>query len=137
MLDISEQGSAQLKWAALADYVILDQSSKVSVLGMFERISVLNLPAIHPVMYVVSWWHGQPSGRFNLEQRIWAPTHQILVTGGSRSTQYSAAGRALAVQLFVGIQLPAAGNYTVEFLVDGRREGTVTFEVAQVQLQRA
>jgi len=120
MLDISQQASGQLRWAALADYVIVDQGSKISILGMFERISVLSLPATHPVMYVVSWWQGQPNGRFNLEQRIWAPTHQVLVTGGATPTQYSPSGKALAVQLFVGIPIPAHGNYTVELLVDGR-----------------
>src|SRR5438094_8236992 len=42
-----------LDFAVVADYAIVDQAGKLSVLGMFQHIWVQQFPAMHPRLHLV------------------------------------------------------------------------------------
>jgi hypothetical protein len=46
--------SDNVRFATLCDHALVAQDGKVSVLGIFRNISVSNLPAQHPRMYLVA-----------------------------------------------------------------------------------
>ena len=42
-----------VKLAVLADYANVTSDGKLNILGIFDRMNVLNLPAVHPQMNLV------------------------------------------------------------------------------------
>ena len=42
-----------LDFAVVADYALVDQSGKMSVLGIFQHIWVQQFPAMHPRLHLV------------------------------------------------------------------------------------
>jgi hypothetical protein len=68
-----------IEWALLADYVMLDNSGKLSIIGIFDRL-YLNAPhAMHPMAFVVARWRGAPNAVLASELRIWSPGRELLV----------------------------------------------------------
>ncbi len=115
----------QLDFAVLADYALIDQHGKLSVLGIFQNVWLAGFPAVHPRTHLVLRVRGR---------RTEIGTHQISIRfvdeagvehlGGEGTVQFGEppAGvtevEAGAVLVF-DIPLPHAGNYWFEIGLDG------------------
>ncbi len=115
----------QLDFAVLADYALIDQHGKLSVLGIFQNVWLAGFPAVHPRTHLVLRVRGR---------RTEIGTHQIRIRfvdeadvehlGGAGTVQFGEppAGvtevEAGAVLVF-DIPLPHAGNYWFDIDLDG------------------
>ena len=115
----------RLDFAVIADYALVDQQGKLSVLGIFQHVWVAAFPAVHPRTHLVIRVRGR---------RTEIGSHSILIRfvdeddtellGGEGSVQFSepAAGvtevEAGAVLVF-DVPLPRPGGYAFEISIEG------------------
>jgi hypothetical protein len=122
-------GSRQLQvdFAVIADYALIDQHGKLSVLGMFQHVWVQQFPTVHPRTHLVLRVRGRRTeiGVHTLQIRFLDDQDSILL-GGEGTVQFGepAAGvvdvEAGAVLVF-DIPLARPGHYRFEITLDGDR----------------
>src|SRR6266581_4932143 len=91
-----------LDFAVVADYALVDQSGKMSVLGIFQHIWVPQFPAMHPRLHLVLRLKGK---------RTEVGEHQV------------------QIKL---LDEEDAGQYRFEITVDGERKASVPITVSQM-----
>jgi hypothetical protein len=132
-----------LDFAVVADYALVDQSGKMSVLGIFQHIWVQQFPAMHPRLHLVLRLKGKRTeiGEHGVQIRLLDDADAELL-GGSGTVNFAEppAGvteiEAAAVLVF-DVPFPHAGRYRFEITVDGERKSTVPITVSQLPAQPA
>jgi hypothetical protein len=127
-----------LDFAVVADYALVDQSGKMSVLGMFQHIWVPQFPAMHPRLHLVLRLKGKRTeiGEHGVQIRLLDEADMELL-GGSGTVNFAEppAGvteiEAVAVLVF-DVPFPHAGLYRFDITVDGERKSTVPITVSQL-----
>jgi len=107
-------------FAVIADYALVDQQGKLSVLGMFQHVWVAGFPTVHPRTHLVLRVRGRRTeiGEHRIRIRFLDDQGQELM-GGDGTVQFGEppAGvtevEAGAVLVF-DVPLPRPGNYAFE-----------------------
>jgi hypothetical protein len=107
-------------FAVLADYALIDQQGKLSVLGIFQHVWVASFPAVHPRTHLVLRVRGRRTeiGEHRIRIRFVDEGGQELI-GGEGTVQFGEppAGvtevEAGAVLVF-DVPLPRPGLYSFE-----------------------
>jgi hypothetical protein len=115
----------QLDFAVIADYALIDQQGKLSVLGIFQHVWVAQFPAIHPRTHLVLRVKGRRTeiGMHTMRIRFVDDAGTELL-GGEGTVQFGEppAGvvevEAGAVLVF-DVPLPAPGVYAFQIALDG------------------
>ena len=123
----------------MADYALIDQHGKLSVLGMFQHVWVQQFPAVHPRTHLVLRVRGRRTeiGTHHLRIRFVDGDGTELM-GGTGTVQFGEppAGvvdvEAGAVLVF-DVPLPKAGSYAFEIALDGGQDVRVPLSASQVQ----
>src|SRR6266700_75663 len=126
-----------LDFAVVADYALVDQSGKMSVLGIFQHIWVPQFPAMHPRLHLVLRLKGKRTevGEHGVQIRL-ADDADTELLGGSGTVNFAEppAGvteiEAAAVLVF-DVPFPHAGQYRFEITVDGERKASVPITGSQ------
>src|SRR2546427_5017375 len=127
-----------LDFAVVADYALVDQSGKMSVLGIFQHIGVPQSPAVHPRLHLVVGMKGKRRevGEHQVQIKLLDEEDAELL-GGSGTVNFAEppAGvteiEAAAVLVF-DVPFPHAGQYRFEITVDGERKASVPITVSQM-----
>jgi hypothetical protein len=114
----------QVDFAVLADYALIDQHGKLSVLGIFQHVWVASFPAVHPRTHLVIRVRGKRTeiGTHPMRIRFVDAAGRELI-GGEGTVQFGEppAGiteiEAGAVLVF-DVPLPDAGAYAFEIALD-------------------
>jgi hypothetical protein len=109
----------------LADYALIDQQGKLSVLGIFQHVWVSEFPAVHPRTHLVLRVRGRRTeiGGHSIRIRF-VDDQGAELLGGDGTVQFGEppAGvtdvEAGAVLVF-DVPLPAGGQYAFEIVLDG------------------
>ncbi len=125
-------------FAVLADYALIDQHGKLSVLGIFQHVWVASFPAMHPRTHLVLRVRGRRSevGQHPIRIRFLDDTGSELM-GGEGTVQFGEppAGvsdiEAGAVLVF-DVPLPRAGVYVFEIGVDAGNSVRVPLSAGQI-----
>jgi hypothetical protein len=112
--------SVHVDFAVIADYALVDQQGKLSVLGIFQHVWVAAFPSIHPRTHLVLRVRGRRTeiGEHRIRIRFIDDQQQELI-GGEGTVHFGepAAGvtevEAGAVLVF-DVPLPRAGHYAFE-----------------------
>ncbi len=114
-----------IDFAVLADYALVDQHGKLSVLGIFQHVWVQSFPAVHPRTHLVIRVRGRRTEVGNHPVRIrFVDEGGNELVGGEGAIQFGEppAGvteiEAGAVLVF-DVPLPRPGHYAFEILLDG------------------
>lgn len=110
-------------FAVLADYALIDQHGKLSVLGIFQHVWVEQFPAMHPRTHLVVRVRGRRTqiGSHHLRIRFVDDQQQELL-GGEGTVQFGEppAGvtevEAGAILVF-DVPFPRAGHYAFEIIL--------------------
>jgi hypothetical protein len=109
----------------LADYALIDQQGKLSVLGIFQHVWVSEFPAVHPRTHLVLRVRGRRTEIGGHSIRIRFVDEQgAELLGGDGTVQFGEppAGvtdvEAGAVLVF-DVPLPTGGQYAFEIVLDG------------------
>jgi hypothetical protein len=127
-----------LDFAVVADYALVDQAGKLSVMGMFQHIWVQQFPAMHPRLHLVMRLKGRRTevGDHAVQIRLLDEQDQEIL-GGSGGVRFDEppAGvtemEAGAILVF-DVPFPHAGTYRFEITIDGERQASVPVTVSQV-----
>ncbi|HEX9894972.1 MAG TPA: hypothetical protein VGA78_13665 [Gemmatimonadales bacterium] len=113
-------------FAVLADYALVDQHGKLSVLGIFQHVWVQSFPAVHPRTHLVLRVRGRRNEIGSHPVRIRFVDQQgTELVGGEGTIQFGEppAGvteiEAGAVLVF-DVPLPQSGHYAFEIQLDGQ-----------------
>lgn len=127
-----------LDFAVVADYALVDQAGKISVLGIFQHIWVQQFPAMHPRLHLVLRLKGKRTeiGEHAVQIRL-VDEQDTEILGGNGSVTFAEppAGvteiEAAAVLVF-DVPFPHAGVYRFDITVDGERAAQVPITVSQM-----
>lgn len=122
----------RVDWTLVADYALMDNMGKLSVLGIFDRLWAPAFPSLHPVLFLVAAWAGGPSQLVGCELRVWGPAKELLV-GGQQPVQLGPDGHAHGIFRLSPLPLPAAGEYVFELLAGGISVSHSTLTVIQIE----
>src|SRR5437867_11776402 len=98
-----------LDFAVVADYAIVDQAGKLSVLGVFQHIWVQQFPAMHPRLHLVLRLKGERTeiGEHSVEIRL-VDEQGTEILGGNGSVTF--AERPAGVSAVGGGAAPVFGG---------------------------
>lgn len=127
-----------LDFAVVADYALVDQAGKLSVLGMFQHIWVQQFPAMHPRLHLVLRLKGKRTevGEHQVQIRL-LDERDVEILGGNGGVTFAEppAGvteiEARAILVF-DVPFPHPGTYRFEITVDGTLQASVPVTVAQL-----
>ena len=127
-----------LDFAVAADYALVDQAGKISVLGIFQHIWVQQFPAMHPRLHLVLRLKGKRTeiGSHGVNIRL-VDEHDAELLGGSGNVNFAEppAGvteiEAAAILVF-DVPFPHPGVYRFEITIDGAPAATVPITVTQL-----
>ena len=127
-----------LDFAVVADYALVDQSGKISVLGIFQHIWVQQFPAMHPRLHLVLRLKGKRTeiGEHAVHIRL-VDDHGVEILGGSGSVTFAEppAGvteiEAAAILVF-DVPFPHHGVYKFAITLDGAGAAEVPITVSQM-----
>jgi hypothetical protein len=127
-----------LDFSVVADYALVDQAGKISVLGIFQHIWVQQFPAMHPRLHLVLRLKGRRTeiGEHAVQIRLLDEIDaEILGGNGNVTFAEPPAGvtdiEAAAILVF-DVPFPHPGLYRFEIVVDGERKATVPITVSQL-----
>lgn len=117
--------SLKLDFALVADYALIDQHGKLSVLGIFHHVWVAEFPAVHPRTHLVIRVRGKRTEIGSHAIRIrFVDADDTELTGGEGTVQFGEppAGvmevEAGAILVF-DVPLPKPGEYAFEITIAG------------------
>ena len=127
-----------LDFAVVADYALVDQAGKISVLGIFQHIWVQQFPAMHPRLHLVLRLKGKRTeiGEHAVQIRLMDEADTEIL-GGSGNVTFAEppAGvtdiEAAAILAF-DVPFPHAGVYRFDITIDNDRKATVPITVSQM-----
>ena len=124
-------------FALLADAANVSREGKLNVLGVFDRIHGSQFPLTWPRMVLVTRFVAS-AAEFGAEKTIEIVTldadgKQLGRATGKMTIGSAQAGRQLKINhiLPMAMTFPAAGEYSIEVLVNGEPKATVPLEVVQ------
>lgn len=127
-----------LDFAVVADYALVDQAGKLSVLGIFQHIWVHQFPAMHPRLHLVLRLKGKRTEVGTHSARIRLLDERGTEILGSEGNVAFAEPPAGVIEIDAGAVLvfdvlfPAAGSYRFVIAVDGEELGSVPVTVGQL-----
>jgi hypothetical protein len=127
-----------LDFSVVADYALVDQSGKISVLGIFQHIWVQQFPAMHPRLHLVLRLKGRRTeiGEHAVHIRL-VDEQGVEILGGSGSVTFAEppAGvteiEAAAILVF-DVPFPHPGVYKFAITLDGKGAAEVPITVSQM-----
>jgi len=127
-----------LDFAVAADYALVDQAGKLSVLGIFQHIWVQQFPAMHPRLHLVLRLKGKRTevGEHGVQIRL-LDQQNAEILGGNGNVNFAEppAGvteiEAGAILVF-DVPFPHAGAYRFEITLDGEQKAAVPVTVSQL-----
>jgi hypothetical protein len=108
----------QIKLALLADYANVTAEGKLNILGIFDRISVQEIPAVHPQMHLILRLEAHPAERdrsHNVEIRLYDPDGQTVFEIKGDVVPHGQSGQTIATNQILtlnNLQLDKSGGYT-------------------------
>jgi len=111
-----------VQWSLVCDYCLVDQGGRLSLIGIFDRLVMPELPIVYPLLHVVTQWRIGGENTFRMEARLWTPTEQVLSTSGEVLVGPLMGDQHLTINRFGALTLERSGQYLVELLANGETE---------------
>lgn len=130
-----------LDFAVVADYAVVDQAGKLSVLGIFQHIWVQQFPAMHPRLHLVLRLKGRRTeiGEHTVQIRLLDEQDAELLGGNGKVNFAEPPAGVTEIEagaiLVFDVPFPHAGSYRFEITVDGERKASVPLTVSQLPPQ--
>jgi hypothetical protein len=114
----------QVKLAILADYANVTAEGKLNILGIFDRITVREIPVVHPQMHLILRLEAHPAERNRshaVEIRLYDPDGETVFDVNGDIVPHGQAGLTIATNQILtlnNLQLNKSGGYTFVVLVN-------------------
>jgi hypothetical protein len=127
----------QVKLALLADYANVTGEGKLNILGIFDRITVQQLPVVHPQMHLILRLEAHSTERnrtHNIEIRLHDPDGEtVFEVKGDMVPQGTSVLSTSTNQILTlnNLQLEKTGGYNFVVFVDNDLKAEVPLGVEQ------
>ena len=126
----------ELVYTLFCDDVRLEVGNKLSLMGVFQNITVPQLPFALIKFAIVNQWRGE--GTYQSEVRILTPDRQqFLAASQPTRIELQTGGFAGNISFFVSITFPVAGQYWVQTLIDSKLYDEQPLTVVDARLEQA
>jgi hypothetical protein len=126
----------ELVYTLFCDDVRLEVGNKLSLMGVFQNITVPQLPFALIKFAVVNHWRGE--GVYQSEVRIMTPDRrQFLAASQPTQIDIPPGGFAGNISFFVSITFPVAGQYWVQTLINSNLFDEQPLTVLDARLEQA
>jgi hypothetical protein len=125
-------------FAVVADYALVDQSGKLSVLGIFQHIWVQQFPAMHPRLHLVLRLKGKRTevGEHAVQIRLVDEQGNESLGGSGNVTFAEPPAGIIEIEagaiLVFDVPFPHPGTYRFEITIDGEEKAAVPVTVSQL-----
>ncbi|HSJ10837.1 MAG TPA: hypothetical protein VK928_13015 [Longimicrobiales bacterium] len=125
----------QVKLALLADYANVTAEGKLNILGIFDRISVHEIPAVHPQMHLILRFEAHPAERdrvHNIEIRLYDPDGQTVFEVKGDVVPHGHIGQTIATNQILtlnNLQLSKPGGYIFVVMVNNDMKSEIPLGV--------
>lgn len=109
----------EVEYLVLCDHAFTTSDNKLSIIGVFEKIFLRNLPAHHPRMFIVGVINGNPGDLYTIQLKITAPSGKVVVDQ-SREVKLGPNGRTNLLIDFVNFPISEVGTFNVSLEFSGR-----------------
>ncbi len=123
----------EVRIAVVCDHALVGQDGKLSLLGIFRNISVSDLPAQHPRMFLVAIL-GLDQGQHAVVVRLLDPEGSPAMPHPPEMTVHSSgAGQDVNVVVELNnLSFTTYGTYRFDLEVDGRTIGALPVSIGQM-----
>lgn len=126
----------ELVYTLFCDDVRLEVGNKLSLMGVFQNITVPQLPFALIKFAIVNQWRGE--GTYQSEVRILTPDRQqFLAASQPTRIELEPGGFAGNISFFVSITFPVAGQYWVQTLIDSKLFDEQPLTVADARFEQS
>lgn len=133
-----------VRLALLADYANVTTEGKLNILGIFDRISVAKVPAVHPLMQFVLRLEARPAEvdrKHSLEIRLHGPDGgTVFDIKGEMMLQGRGPGEPVYTNQIItlnNLQLPEIGGYNFVVFIDNDLKTEVPLAVDRAPSRQA
>ncbi|HEX6557910.1 MAG TPA: hypothetical protein VF021_00565 [Longimicrobiales bacterium] len=115
----------QAKLAVLADYANVTGDGKLNILGIFDRINLMQVPAVHPQMHLVLRLEAHPAElerAHGIEIRLQDPEGTSIFEVNGEIVPRGEPGRPVSTNQILtlnNLQLEKIGDYRFVVIIDG------------------
>ncbi len=130
----------QVKLAVLADYANVTGDGKLNILGIFDRINLMQIPAAHPQMHLVLRIEAHPAevGRAHaIEIRLQDPEGTVIFEVKGEIVPHGEAGRVVSTNQILtlnNLQLEKIGDYRFVVLINDDMKSEIPLAVEFVAM---
>ena len=129
--------SLSMRLGVLCDHALIGQDGKLSIIGIFDHIGVMRLPAQHPRFFLVCVLQG-PTSANSVEMELIAPNGGVLMHESIPvDPEQVSQGNGNLIAEITMLPLEQAGRYEFRILSAGRDLGHVGLNVSLVDQQPA
>lgn len=114
----------QAKLAVLADYANVTGDGKLNILGIFDRINLMQIPAVHPQMHLVLRLEAHPAEQnrsHDVEIRLQDPEGIVIFEVKGEIVPRGEAGQTVSTNQILtlnNLQLEKIGDYRFVVLIN-------------------
>ena len=130
----------QVTLGVLADYANVTGDGKLNILGIFDRINLMQLPALHPQMHLVLRLEAHPAEldrAHGVEIRLHDPEGTTIFEVKGEIVPRGEAGRAVSTNQILtlnNLQLEKVGDYVFVVLINNDMKTEIPLAVEFVAM---
>jgi len=126
-------GSLFMRLGVLCDHALMGQDGKLSLIGIFDHIGVIHVPAQHPRFFVVSVMQGHATTN-KVDMELAAPDGRVLMHESiGIDPEMIAQGNGNLIAEVTMLPLEQVGRYEFRMLSEGRALGVIPLNVMLVE----
>lgn len=133
---MAKKDEVTLQLLAVADQVIESKDGKKSLIGIFNRIFVQQLPATHQRMVLFMTLLGKDETQDTITFFVEKPSGQRMPES-TFNFKYGNNGKADVIINMEGFPIEEVGDYSIIITREGKELGRYVIQVAKVQVQTA
>lgn len=132
----------QVNLAVLADYANVTGDGKLNILGIFDRINLVQIPAMHPQMHLVLRLEAHPAEldrAHNVEIRLHDPEGTTIFEVKGEIVPRGDAGRTVSTNQILtlnNLQLEKVGDYVFVVLINNDVKTEIPLAVEFVSMSQ-
>ena len=132
-----------VRLAVLADYANVTGDGKLNILGIFDRINLLQIPAVHPQMHLVLRIEAHPSElnrTYDVEIRLQDPAGNTIFEVKGEIVPRGEAGQIVSTNQILtlnNLQLEKIGEYTFVVMINNEVKTEIPLVVEFVAMTPA
>ena len=129
-----------VRLAVLADYANVTGDGKLNILGIFDRINLLQIPAVHPQMHLVLRIEAHPSElnrTYAVEIRLQDPAGAIIFEVKGEIVPRGEPGQIVSTNQILtlnNLQLEKIGEYTFVVMINNEVKTQIPLAVEFVAM---